>query len=520
MRSPRLQETRFCLAAAFAVLVGTTFATAAAQPTVTARIGAPTSATPIPRDFIGLSVEITNITPDKTGAYMFRGANQPVIDLFRQAGIRNLRVGGGTAEPKSGDPVKDAAMPVPTHRDIDQLFAFAKAADVRVIYTLRLLNGSERAAVATAKYIMDRYAGQLDCFQIGNEPDWHAYHTYPGHRRDPAIFETVPGEPGSAYPSYLKQWRKFAAAIRAAVPNATFGGPDTGSNWPITGGKDTGFRGKSWTVDFAEDEKGSHYVTQIMPHDYVGQSATGVSVPAAVDAMLSRKWPEVEYAALYQRVLAPVQACGLPYRMTECNDHTGGVDGASNAFVSALWALDYAHWHAAHHAIGLNFHNRRWIYTCTIVQEKTGEYRLNPKAYGLRAFNLGSDGRTESLAITNPDGINLTGYAVVGPHDHFVTLINKEHGPGARAVTVTIDATGARTTPPVEDDRPHPAGVMFLTAPANEPTARDDITLGGDTIRADHTWSGKWTAVRPAPSGTYDVTVAPTSAAIVRIPLN
>ena len=44
-------------------------------------------------------------------------------------------------------------------------------------------------------------------FAIGNEPDWHAFHTYPGHRRDLAIYEEVEGVPGSAYRSYLAQWR-------------------------------------------------------------------------------------------------------------------------------------------------------------------------------------------------------------------------------------------------------------------------------------------------------------------------
>ena len=50
------------------------------------------------------------------------------------------------------------------------------------------------------------------------------------------------------------------------------------------------------------------------------------------------------YPWLHASNLAPVAAAGLRYRLTEANDYLGGVPGASNAFASALWALDYLHW--------------------------------------------------------------------------------------------------------------------------------------------------------------------------------
>jgi hypothetical protein len=53
--------------------------------------------------------------------------------LFKAIGIRNLRVAGGTAD---GPEFK-----IPGPADIDQLFGFAKAANLKVIYTLRLLSG-------------------------------------------------------------------------------------------------------------------------------------------------------------------------------------------------------------------------------------------------------------------------------------------------------------------------------------------------------------------------------------------
>jgi hypothetical protein len=193
--------------------------------------------------------------------------------------------------------------------------------------------------------------------------------------------------------------------------------------------------------------------------------------------------------------------------MTECNDHTGGVDGASNAFVSALWALDYLHWHALRGARGVNFHNKRWIYTCTIVRDAVGVFHMNPKGYGLKAFDLGSGGRTEPVALENRDRVNLTAYAVRGPREEWVTLINKEHGAGARPAEVTIaaPAPGAR------------AEVMFLRAADGSPTARAGITLGASAIGDDGAWSGKWTALTPGKDGACLVSLPPTSAAVLRL---
>jgi hypothetical protein len=471
----------------------------AAQSPVTVSPGTGGSGREIPADFVGLSFEMSNLLPDKNGRYLFSAENERLIRLFRVAGIKNLRVGGGTAE------ISTYAVPGPA--DIDRLFAFARAADVRVIYTLRLLNGDRDGAAAIAKYIADHHQSRLDSFSIGNEPDWHAYHTYPGHALDPEIVETTPGVPGSAYPSFLAKWRGFAAAVLRRVPEAKLAGPDTGSNHPVFGAKNTDSDGKSWTERFVADERASGRIATAFHHDYVGQSATDVGVPAAIDAMLSPEWVATNYPALHAHVLAPVLALGVPYRLTESNDHTGGVDGASNAFVSALWALDYLHWHAAHGAIGVNFHNKRWIHTCTIVQDPTGGFRLNPKAYGLKAFSLGSRGRVDPLTLANRDGVNLTAYAVRGMAGYLVTLINKEHGPGARAAAVSLVLLAPATR----------AEAIFLTAPNGDPAARTGITLGGAAIGDDGSWSGHWTPLTATEPGRLQIDVPAATAAILQI---
>ena len=452
----------------------------------------------IPQDFAGLSFESSNLNPDKQGQHLFSPDNKPLIELFRAIGIRNLRVGGGTAD---GPEFK-----IPGPGDIDQLFGFAKAADVKVIYTVRLLNGDARQDAAIAQYIQQHYASQLVCFQIGNEPDWHSFHTSPGHERDPRIVETTPEVPGTAYPSFLKDWREFASAIEASAPSAKFTGPDTGSDYPVPGTKNTDFDGQSWTQRFAHDEKDSGRLLFVTPHDYPGQSAAGVSVDTAVESMLSTAWPRERYDVLFHHVLEPVEREGLSYRMTEANDYTGGVDGASNAFVSALWALDYLHWHAAHGAVGVNFHNKSWIFTDTVYRSPDGTFHFNPKAYAFKAFNVGSQGRVNPVSISNAEGVNLTAYAVRADHDIYVTLINKEHGPQARSAAVTLHAAGVKGD--VEG--------MVLQAPEANLTAREGITFGGATITPNG-WDGHWSNLTRCKDDRATVFVPPASALVVRL---
>lgn len=472
-------------------------ASASAQPAITVRINMQNQGLPIPNDFAGLSFESSNLLRDKDGRYQFSAENKPLIALFRIIGIHNLRVGGGTAD--------GPQYAVPGPEDVDHLFAFAKAAAVKVIYTFRLLNGNPAQAAELARYIRQHYGEQLSCFEIGNEPDWHSFHTFPGHPRDPKIVETDPGVPGSAYLSFLADWKQYAAAIIQAVPDACLSGPDTGSNYPVPGTKDTDYNGDSWSLHFAHEAKGMNvkFVTQ---HDYPGQSAAGVSLQTAFDSMLSPSWPAERYSVLYGHVLAPVNGEGFGYRMTECNDYTGGVNGASNAFVSALWALDYMHWQAAHHAIGLNFHNKRWIYTDTVYRDDSGAYHYNPKAYAIRAFNLGSQGKVVPLTMTTETDYNVTAYAVRGAHALFVTIINKEHGTGAREANITIVAPGITGR----------ASGMALVAPNGDLTARTGIRLGGAEI-VNASWDGKWTGLNECANAKTEVKIPASSAIVVRL---
>ena len=480
----------------------------------------------VPDDFAGLSFERGPLNPGNAGVagYLFSPANNPLVTLFRNLGLRNLRIGGGSV---------DNMSPAGTGSDgftgIDNLFAFAGVAGVKVIYSLRLLNPRSKpigdlksAGARAAGYIWRHYRENVASFAIGNEPDWHAFHTYADHLLDPAICEEIPGVPGSAYPSYLTHWQNFADAVGGAAPGAPVSGPDTGAYSTLTYTPDPD-NGVSWTERFARDQRDSGRIADITQHYYVGGGPGKTTAEQAIRNMLSPEWVNstaigtqparttyAPYPWLYSNHLAPVAAAGLRYRLTESNDYLGGVPGASNAFASALWALDHLHWWAAHGAAGVNFHNKQWLCTDTIVPDPAtgGGYAVTPKGYGIKMFTLGSAGQVKPVAIGNADGINLTAYCIGGAGVHYVTIINKTHAAGAADAAVTIFPPG-----------PGLRGADIMTLSGGEPgdATGGSATLGGAAITGDTPWGGTWSALSADPRAGIRVTVRATTAATVRI---
>jgi hypothetical protein len=462
-------------------------AAAMAQSPVVLTINSQSSGPVVPVDYCGVSFGAVAELPGHGGVsgLLFSPTNTELITLFKNSGLHNLRLGGSTVEGL------DAA--VPATNAIDNVFAFAQAVgDLKVIYSLRLLNGTNTAAAATARYIWRHYRNELAGFAIGNEPDINRYHYPPfGTGTDPAI---------TNYSSYLAVWRTFAAAVTNAAPGANFAGPDAANH--------------SFARQFARDEKSSGMVTLITQHFYVGNrpfvgaSTTRIPVPEALDNMLSTNWVQGKYPAFYNAAVRPVLAADLPLRLTESDDYLKGVPNASDAFGSALWALDYLHWWAAHGCAGVNFHNTEWLKTDTVYLDASRHYRINPKACATKAFELGSQGRVLPVIMANDAALNLTAYAVGTKSNLCVTIINKEHGPGARAAAVQIVTRGFS---------PGSVAAMCLTSPDNDVAATNGITLGGAAITNNAPWLGRWTPLNPPANGQCTLSVPAASATIVKI---
>jgi hypothetical protein len=428
-------------------------------------------------DFPGLSFEMRDVLADSSGNHFFSASNKPLVSTFKTLGIKSLRVGGNTAD--------DPKIPSPTEADVDALFTFAKAAGVKVIYTLRLNEGNRENATRMANYIFRNYKDRLASFAIGNEPN---------------VFS-------KEYAPYLAEWKKYAAEITSATnsPDAKFCGPSTSPGH------------ESWAADFASELAPTGWLAFVAQHDYPGGDARrATNVVAARDKILSPAINE-HYAKFAAHFVPAILSSGLPYRLEEANSfYDGGAENVSDTFASALWALDYQWWWAEHGASGINFHtgdkvaardpNKRCRYA--VFWTVPGGYNIHPIGYALKMFSLGARGFLISTKIENSENLNVVAYAASpGAGRTYITLINREHGENARSASVILNSK-------IKNSR---ARAMFLTAPDGNVAAKTGIALGGAAIQDNAKWNGTWTPLGESADGHFDLKLPEASAALIEI---
>jgi hypothetical protein len=465
---------------------------------VTIQLNANSAGEAIPADFSGLGFEVAVLRPEN-GTHYFRPDNAPLINLFHTLGIKSLRLGGNTSD-------RDVRQ-LPSEADLDSLFGFAKAAGVKVIYCLRLHNGDPSVDAQTVKYLMDHYGPLVDCFSIGQEPS-----AYPVNTNDTRATTERMGAANEkySYASYRRDWKQFADAIIAAVPDVKFCGPSVHNNG-------------DWARRFMQDFGRSNHVVLITEHLYAGGAGGKVPSPEyGRDRMLGdATWGSNSFPKAYQKLydsFAPMALSnGLPYRLEEVNNYfNGGATNVSNTFASALWGLDFMYWWAEHHAAGLNFHtgdrvaagNSLLPSKYTAFFSTTNGYTVRPLGYGIKAFDLGAHGNFVPVKLNGSEHLNLRAHAVLGPDKNiYLTLINNEHGDSAKDASVTIDQPVAS------------AQMVSLTAPNGDVAATSGITLGGGAIGTDGSWNGKWMPLEARTSSKTVITVPAATAVIVKLRL-
>jgi len=341
----------------------------------------------------------------------------------------------------------------------------------------------------------------MDAFSIGQEPSAYPVEkvdTRPASERMGAAVEKYP------YSSYKEQWKKFADVIVAAVPNVKFCGPSVHNN-------------ADWARRFIADFGQANHVGLITEHLYAGGAAGKLpSAQVGRDRMLSSDFTRV-YEKLHDGFVPQAKADHLPFRLEEVNSYfNGGAQDASNTFSSALWALDFMHWWASHDAAGLNFHTGDRVSMNNDFQPSRYAaftsipegFAIRPLAYGMKAFDLGSHGRLVPIKLSNAGEVNLTAYAVLAEDKSiYLTIINKEHGDGARDATVSVSAAGKWSK----------ARAEFLQTENGDVAAMSGVTFGGVVIGKDGSWTGPWTPFPASNNGTFAFKIPAATAAVIQL---
>jgi hypothetical protein len=431
-------------------------------------------ATPIPPDFLGLSFETLALLPhaDSTPAYFVPG-NGPLIQLFHTLGIRSLRIGGNTADTPT--------IPIPSEPEIDQLFQFAQAADVKVIYTLRLRESSIPKVAEAAKYLMDHYAAQIDCLAIGNEPN---------------VFE-------HEFSKYAADLRAYTPAVLAAAPNTRLCGPGTNISGTAP-----------WANGYIKEFGQSPQLLWLTQHAYPGGAGGKVPDPGTgIREMLSPEF-EQRYQSYFNAFVPAAQAAHIRYRIEETNSfYNGGAKDVSNTAASALWALDYLYFWLTHGSSGVNFHTGDTVaaadhqapcWYATFWTKPDGTLDVHPIAYAIKVFDLAAHGAILPIETLNaPPTLKI--YATRSDDQTiYLTVINKQ-------MDLTQSPVSIEAFLP-----PHFGEISVLPLTAPDLAATSGVQLGGSVIDNKGEWRGKWQSV-PTPTKALGFKLGSASVLLVRI---
>lgn len=274
---------------------------------ITVHAGSPSVT--IPPDFLGLSFEAGSLT-SATG---FPAENAQFQRMVSQLGLGWLRFGGNSVDETTwigGQRTSSTPTGNLTASDVDRVIAFARAVGWRLLWSLRLANGSAATDADEADYVITHAGDVLAGLEIGNEPDLFARNGY------------AP----STLSDYLTAWGQYAAAVKARHSDAVLTGPADSGNI------------STWTSSFAA-QYGSQ-IALLTQHFYplgpVGVVAAGASNEATISNMLDSSI-DGNTQSLGVALTNIVQGFKIPWRMAETNScYNGGQAGVSDVFASAL----------------------------------------------------------------------------------------------------------------------------------------------------------------------------------------
>lgn len=428
---------------------------------------------PIPRDFLGLGYEISSVAIPG----LLSPQDRTYVQLVRTLSPEGvIRIGGNTSDDnaffKPGGPAVSAPKgTVVDSASLRQLGAFLDATNWRLIWGLNLGSAGVQQAVAEAEAVVSVARDKLLAFQIGNEPDLFGNGT--AHRPR-----------GYSYDDFLKEFRRYKAAIRAKLPHAPFAGPDAAGS-------------TDWVVRFAADEGTD---LKLLTHHYyrqcVGPSAT-LDKLLHIDPKLAPELAALRAASLKSRI---------PYRICEANSFCGGGQpGVSDTFGAALWVLDFMFLLANAGCAGVNIEtgvNQLGFVSSysPIRRREGGGYLAMPVYYGMLAFAQAGKGRCVAVNC-DAAGANVTAYAAAWRTGLSVTVINKER---------SIDAE-VNLSIPKNLDR---AVVLRLSAPSLQ--SKEGVTLGGSAVATNGTWQPGAAEVLHSRGGSGAVKIPAGTAALLR----
>ena len=449
---------------------------------VSVGIGSRPTGQAVPTDFMGLSFEVRSLPVIAT--YAGKG---DFATLLRSLGPGVMRFGGISADEQAAWVQAGASKPAWANTAIDEqdladIAALAKETGWKVLLTVNLGHNELKAAAQEAAAAKAQLGPYLAGIEIGNEPD-----LFPLKHLRP---------PGTGVKAYLPQAREYRAAIEAAAPGTPIAGPDPS----------TGTHGIAWIRDDAETIH-----PQLLTDHYYPLSSCGESPTIA--ELLSPGVRQKE-SEMLTTMLALAHTYATPLRMDESNSIScEGEPGVSNAFASALWALDYTARAMTAGVVGVNFHDlidQPRTYSPLAAHSESalnaGDLQPAPEWYALLAAHtlVGSRPLPTTTIGTTPG--ELSAWAMDAPDGKVSLVLVNYDPPGSEPLAVHLRVPRALAR----------GSILRLTA--RSPAATTGTRLGGKAVAP----TGTWTTPTALPAvhgraGSLSLQLAPSSAAVVTL---
>jgi hypothetical protein len=447
----------------------------------------------IPAGFLGLSLENTAILP-------YAGTEPKKLDpVFLQL-VRNLTPDQSPVLRIGGDSTDWAWYPVPgltkpsgvrvtlTPRWVAVMHALASELNARLIMGIDLEADSRATAEGEAN-AFEHGIGKhwIEALELGNEPELYGTFTW---YVAPNGVHVMGRPPGYDFRSYLNDFSAFASVLPGPLA-----GPADGS--------------ASWMADTAQFLVAEPRVQVLTMHAYPVQTCfVGPSSPQyPTVAHLLAPAATTGLADVFGPYAALAHSHHLPLRIDEINtDSCGDAPGVSNAFVSALWALDTLFELARVGVDGVNMHTYPQATYQLFTFAHSGRHwsaAVAPEYYGLEMFAQATPPGSRLITTTTTNGQGVIVWATRGAdHRTRVVLINES----ANRLPIALGATGSA-----------PATLERLRAPGL--TSTGGVTLGGQSFGARTTTgllAGRPSIARlTAGAGHYVFALPANSAALV-----
>jgi hypothetical protein len=461
------------LPVSLALAVAGVAAAAPAPPTVTVKPGTGAKLTD---DFVGLSFEVNLIAQPALAA-------GNLSQYLKTLGPGVLRFGGNQVDKafwtSTGEKAPSWAATTLTPVELTRLDTLAKASGWKVILGVNLKQKDAARAADEIGHARMILGDSLLAVEIGNEPNY-----YPNY--SPAKYH-------ADYESYRKEIAKTAPGVKLMGPS--------GGSAPAA---------VDYLKDFAARRPGN--LEALATHFYPA-CAKGRPVPTMKDLLSTGYRNKIQ--GRVRALVGAAEPLGVHTRLTEANSLTcGGVDGVSDRYGSALWAVDQALLVSSLGVTGENFHSNIAVcggpkppgsaYTpfcaANATDQAAGKLVAQPEYYALRMMQ--EIGTGTFAPVENTDVATLRAYAL-------------RNGPRLRVVLDNLSTDGSRTVTVNLGGAYTRGDLIRLIGPSL--SAATGISLGGQVVRPDGTFPAVTRTPVAVSGSTLTLTLPPASATLLTL---